>query len=820
MKRFSFRLWLYLAIDTAILAVCLLHIPSLVHRATLPFEVEKKGRELVVARITNTNSGATFKGGESVLQWQDHGVVAPEALEFLADLSSIGDSVRITFQREGKIQSSIVELVPFYPSLRFIIITVFVGIVMWGVGIYVLWNGWRDLAGRVLHWILIFFSAVVMLTWGAVLHNWLETVVRPLIFLVSYEIGVPLFFFFTALYPRRKTRSLFPVALFTFFPAAVIFGTSTYFLLNALNTGSVASFNSFQSVYDVFHTALLFYMGGGILNFIHSNATAATSEERQRSKWILWGFIVAAVPFIFLYILPLLFFSTYLIEEEYITIWFLVIPFAFAISFIKYRLFDIEVVINRSIVYSVLTVFIISAYVLTVLLVTSIIGGQAVFEEYLFVVGVTLVVAWVINPLRGKIQRLVDESLFAARTNFRAAITRMSEALHTALSSEDLVTKLAASIHDVIPADAVAVYLLQGGTLTCKESYGRACPSIIPKTKEVAAVLMSSRALALPEAMSFSGSDINGAHSLLLKEIGFAVCVPIKSESSDLIGMAALRPRSAKERYDENEIDLLVTLCAHAAEILERLSLQERIILERESKKRFEELSDIKSEFVSYVSHELRTPLTSIKIFTDLLKRRLPSGDKKGKEYADIIDGESDRLHRMVSNILDAARIEKGEKEYILADIDLCEVTRQVLQSMNYQAHKHGFKIKSRLLKTKLMIQADADGVAQAIINLVANAIKYSTRKKYLKVEVSRKNGFGLCRVADHGIGISREAMPHLFEKFYREPTHSGAVQGVGLGLPLVKHILDAHHGRVEVRSRHGKGSVFTLFFPVVTRKK
>jgi signal transduction histidine kinase len=818
-KRTSFRLWFYLAIDSAILVVCFLHIPSIVLRPTTPFEIEKSDGQLLVRHSVDARASGGVKEGDVVVRWREQGVANPEALEFLADLSSIGDTVRIEYRRAGTSQTSLVTLVPFYPSLRFIIITIFVGIVMWGVGIYVLWNGWRELAGRVLHWVLIFFAAVVMLTWGAVLKNGVETLLRPVIFLVSYEIGVPLFFFFTVLYPRKKAGSAAFIATITFIPATVIFAASTYFYLRALNFSSVEYFNSFQSVYDVFHAALLFYIGGGILNLIHSYITAETSEERQRLKWILWGFIAGAIPFIFLFILPQLFFSTYLIDEEYLTIFFLVIPFAFAVSFIKYRLFDIEVVINRSIVYSVLTVFIVAAYVLTVLLVTSLIGGQAVFEDYLFVVGVTLVVAWLINPLRGRIQRLVDESLFAARTNFRAAITKMSDALHKALSSEELFSAFAESIRQVIPSEALAVYRTKGDILALEWSYGSGCPGIIPNEKNVAAVLTSSRVIALPEATSFSSDVINTAHSALLKEIGFAVCVPIKSESSDVHGMLALRPRSAKERYDENEIDLLVTLSAQAAEILERLSLQERIILEREAKKRFEELSDLKSEFVSYVSHELRTPLTSIKMFSDLLKRRLRPRDAKAKEYMDILDGEADRLNRMVSNLLDAARIDKGAKEYFFADVDLSVAAQKVLETMKYQFHKHQFKVECRVQKRKLMIHGDADAVAQAIINLMANSIKYSTQKRFLRIDVLKRNNWALCRVSDHGDGISDEAMPHLFEKFYRGPSQSAAVQGVGLGLPLVKHIMDAHNGRVEVRSTPGKGSVFTLFFPTRTKQ-
>jgi two-component system phosphate regulon sensor histidine kinase PhoR len=174
----------------------------------------------------------------------------------------------------------------------------------------------------------------------------------------------------------------------------------------------------------------------------------------------------------------------------------------------------------------------------------------------------------------------------------------------------------------------------------------------------------------------------------------------------------------------------------------------------------------------------------------------------------------------MVTNILDAARIESGGREYVLEDIDLCALVRQAIGTMKYQLKKHLFKVELRLPKGKEVIHADADAVAQAIINLVSNAIKYSTESKFLSVAVLKREGYVLCRMDDHGDGISKEALPHLFEKFYREPSHGGAVQGVGLGLSLVRHIMDEHHGRVEVRSMPGKGSSFTLFFPIPRKQK
>ncbi len=820
MKQFPLRIWSYFAIDCLVLVVCFLHIPALIQRATTPFQVEDRNGHPFVVNIIDRKACGTIERSDVVLRWRGETVAVPEALEFLSDISSIGDTVLVAYQRGDKIGESSVTLIPFYPSLRFVIITYFVGLVMWGVGVYVLWYGWRDLAGRVLHWMMICFASVVMVTWGAAFPTVIERVVRPAIFFVSYEIGVPMFFFFTMLYPKPKFGSQLMFAAVAFIPAMAMLTASLYFYLEALHGNSVAFFTRFQSIYDVFHIALFFYIGGGIFNLIHSYIVAATPEERQRTKWILWGFIVAAIPFLFLYILPQLLFSKYLIDEEFTTIAYLVIPFAFAVSFVKYRLFDIEVIINRSIVYSVLTLFIGAAYVVVVLFLTSMIDGQAVFEGYLYVVVVTLIVALLINPLRRRIQRLVDESLFAARTNFRTAMTSMTEILHSALSSEELCTRLLESIRDIVPSEIVTVYRMNNDLLTLAASHGPEPRRQISPPKSFAAALESSSMVALKESVASPGDAMNFSHSDFLKECGFSVCIPMKTESNEVLGLVALRPHSVNRQYDENEIDFVLTLCAQSAEILERLILQERVILERGEKRHYEELSNLKSDFVSYVSHELRAPLTSIKMFSELLKRRVSPRDTKADEYFRIIDGESDRLNRMVTNILDTARIEQGGKEYVLEDVDLCLLVRQALGTMKYQLMKHQFRVEVRLPKIKQLIHANPDAVVQAIINLVSNGIKYSTRGKFIAIAVLKRNGFVQCRVSDHGDGISKEALPHLFEKFYRDPSHGGAVQGVGLGLSLVRHIMGEHGGRVEVHSVPGKGSSFTLFFPVRRKQK
>ena len=814
MKQFPLRIFAYFAIDCAILAVALLHIPSLIQRATPPFEIEKKSDQPVVSRVVDSTAVGGMKKGDIVLRWKGEAIPMPEAVELLCDFSSIGDSVVVAYRRDGNIRETTIKLIPYYPSLRFIIITFFVGIVIWGTGIYILWNGWKDLAGRVLHWAIISFAADIMLTWGAVFPTFVEKVLRPYMFFGCYEVGVAFFFLFTTLYPKPKPGSRVLTAIVVFTPALSLLAASLYFYLNAVRFNSIDYFIHFQSVYDIFHVVLFVYIGGGIFNLIHSQITASTPEERQRTTWMLWGFAVGAIPFLFLYILPQLLLSGYLIDEEYATIFFLMIPLAFAISFLKYRLLDIDVVINRSIVYSVLTIFIAAAYILTVLLFTSLIGGEIVFEQYLYVVGITLAVAAVFNPLRKRIQRLVDESLFAARSNFHTAMAAATERLHSVLSSEELFITVTDAVKNIVPSETIAVYRVKKNVLALEASLGPIPPHYIPLTKEIAAALESSSMLALKESLLHIPESADLVHTSFFKEHGFVVCAPIRTQSAALIGMLALRPRTMSEKYDENEIDFIVTLCSQAAGVLDRLLLQERIILERDEKRRLEELSNLKSDFVSYVSHELRTPLTSVKMFSELLQPRLRPHDAKAKEYIATIDDESERLSRMVTNILDAARIDKGLKVYTFADVDFCDAVRNVMETMKYQLRKNRFTVEMKIPKRIVMIHADVDAVQQAVGNLVTNAIKYSAKGKKITVEVVGKKSAALCRVTDRGDGVAQDVLPRLFEKFYRAPTYSGTVQGVGLGLPLVKHIMDAHGGRIDVDSIPGKGSSFTVVFP------
>ena len=227
------------------------------------------------------------------------------------------------------------------------------------------------------------------------------------------------------------------------------------------------------------------------------------------------------------------------------------------------------------------------------------------------------------------------------------------------------------------------------------------------------------------------------------------------------------------------------------------------------------ELAQLKSDFVSNVSHELRTPLSLIRMFGETLEMgRVTSEDKK-KEYYSTIVRESERLTGLVNNVLNFSRMESGRKEFHLAELDLNPIVVKVVGQ--YEAHMEhlGFAVHIELADALPLIMADEEAVSEALLNILDNAMKYSATEKSIRVATDTTNESVFVEVEDHGIGIALSEQSKIFEKFYR--TSSGLAhqaRGSGLGLTLVRHIMDAHNGKVSVKSQLGAGSMFRLSFP------
>jgi len=228
-------------------------------------------------------------------------------------------------------------------------------------------------------------------------------------------------------------------------------------------------------------------------------------------------------------------------------------------------------------------------------------------------------------------------------------------------------------------------------------------------------------------------------------------------------------------------------------------------------------LAEAKSNFVSNVSHELKTPLSLLTLFSEILELGRVNSEEKKTEYYRIIRHESLRLNKMIDNILDFSKIEAGRKTYVFAEGDMAEVIEHVLASYRYQISNSGFDVQTNIQPDLPPVSIDRYAMEQAISNLLDNAIKYSRDVKRLSITTERRGSDLSIEIVDRGIGIPRAEQAKVFEKFYR--VGNGLVhdvKGSGLGLSLVKHIVEAHNGTISVESEVGKGSRFTILLPLI----
>jgi signal transduction histidine kinase len=226
-------------------------------------------------------------------------------------------------------------------------------------------------------------------------------------------------------------------------------------------------------------------------------------------------------------------------------------------------------------------------------------------------------------------------------------------------------------------------------------------------------------------------------------------------------------------------------------------------------------VAEMKSSFVSSVSHDLKTPLALIQLFAETLELGRLKNTDRAQEYYRIINSEARKLTRLINNLLDFSKIEAGLRSYKKEPINLTDLTRGVLESLESQFQHNQFTIKTNF-DGDVPVLIDREAAVQAIENLISNAMKYSPEHREITVKVDREADFGVVRVTDRGIGVPPRLQSKIFRKFYRVQTDAGSgPQGTGLGLAIVDHVMRGHSGFVRVASEPGRGSTFTLHFPL-----
>lgn len=230
-----------------------------------------------------------------------------------------------------------------------------------------------------------------------------------------------------------------------------------------------------------------------------------------------------------------------------------------------------------------------------------------------------------------------------------------------------------------------------------------------------------------------------------------------------------------------------------------------------------------KTDFVSNVSHELKTPLTSIRMFSELLAEGRVADVAKQHSYLNIITAEAARLTRLINNVLDFSRMERGEKKYNFQSCDLAEIVRSAADTFRPHLEANRFRFDCEIPDVPLLVRGDADALSQVVVNLLSNAEKYSDTGREISIQLIQERSplpYAEVRVLDRGSGVPRGSGEKIFEKFYRaHDSLSSGIQGSGLGLTIARQIACAHGGDVVYEPRVGGGSCFSLRLSLKTHE-
>lgn len=714
--------------------------------------------------------------------------------KFVAARHRIGDPVEFVFAKDGGEVAVREALVPYYAGRGLRLVYLLTGLAGFLIGALVFVRCREDAKARLFYWLCLAFSSSVVIS-GA----WYGLQGRPIhlvpgvLFYFAYTLTPVILLKFTAAITDLERLPGEPFL----WAAALLFGAFfAAVLLASFLMPSIAVFR-LMAFFTAFRVFFFVPCAAAVAILFRAYRRAFTRESRDQVRWVLYGIGFGLGPFLFLYQLPRGLGLRAVLGEDVSSAFFVVLPLALALAILKYKLMDVHVIVNRSLVYSLLTAVTVGVYLL------SIEGLQRVFAagsgpgRGWIPVGAAFVAALLFAPARVRIQALVDRAFFRRGYDYRRTVLGFIAAAEKACTAEDLLDLFADTLARALPVEKSGAFI---------PAPGLGAPGVAIRRgidyDAIASLLAAppgpETPLARPE----------------LERLGYESALPLPLGGDGRPGWIFIGRKKSGLGLTDEDRELLESLAGELGAALGRVRLQDEVAYERASREKLEADGRLKTEFISSVSHELRTPMSSLQSISELLKSGRVADTTQRVHLLDLMAGECNRLGRYLHNVLDFGRIEQDAKRYDIRETDLRPVVADVVEIVKWAVADPDMEFKVELAEGPVRVEADADAVRQALLNLVDNAVKYGGERKRVAVRLARTAEGAEITVRDNGIGIPAADLERIFEAFYRSPE---AVRhdprGVGLGLMIVKHVMDAHGGAVEVRSEPGRGTTFKLKF-------
>jgi signal transduction histidine kinase len=794
-----------LAVDALILIICLLHIPSISQRGHFPIAVSDQGEFILITEILSPGSAPLLSAGDKLLSVD--GVLPRNTVElqFIADTKEKNSTVAVAAERDGQEIRTEIVLRPFYPNVRFILLTFFVGIIMLVLSGLLIFSIPHEPLVHYLHNIIVSLSAALMLTWGAMDDAVLTKIAMVLFFLSYILFGFIFLLFCHALWKPSVSISWWVTT--GMYGAVILYaGWLSYLYLTAMTNVSLEQFRIFSEHLFVFRLFVVIAVCIGMAFLIATLGKKTAPEEATRIRWIIGGIVAGGLPYTLFGIIPVTFFGVDAFAEELSTLFFLLVPLCISVAFIRYNLLNLRSFVRRQRISTVFRLLLYCCVIFIAAVVAAHVFEREQFDSHI-VIGLIAGISVAVLLSAGMIfEHYVDEKLFQTKLNFRGTLKDSIAQLHGALDDRSLFHNLLTVIHHHLPVRAASVFQSTNGSIHQVESIGQDTVPVEIKTDTIHLIEQHHSPVIQFNAAQ-EGSSL------------FDYAVVIRRPSGKLDALIGLYLEMRYNRLEDEDRDFLSSIAGESSQILERFRMQEEIILKKNEARRSEEMNALKSFFVSSVSHDLRLPLTSIHMYTEMLSDNGSYSRHKQKDFLRTILGETERLTRHVENILNINSIEQGKFRFDFTRIDLRLVIRRAVRAMRYEIKKQSAQVSVSLPSFKLIVSADETALQRVMMNLLSNAIKYSTTQPKISISVKRHSSSAVITIADNGIGIPQNEQKKIFEKFYRVRQDSALKQasGLGIGLAVVKYIVDQHKGTISLTSKVNKGSTFTITLPLFT---
>lgn len=811
------KLKVFLAVDILLSIICIQGIYLAWSKAGLNIQLRSENRHLIVHSGAQSPTGVLLQKGDVLEAVNQSPVSRIEEVEYLCERMNIGRQTKLLFSRNGQSFETDWPLTHFYSKTYLILIAV-VAAIYFFLGLFVLLKARDRQEAIIFHWLSAAVAVLVVNRWGTSVAEslpWLSHLGR-ISYALAYAFIPVLFLNFSQIFPRKATTYLPKLVLYILAGSLALWLSVRYFLMQ--QTPELITFHSYLTVLNIIRIYFIIFTLASILQFILTYRRLEDESERRKLRWIFFGLLIGTLSFIILWQLPQILFSKGLIAEEWIFIISLSIPVSFAISIVRYRLLDIDLLIKRSSVYFIMISLMIVLYSCVVILAVLLAGTFTVHTSLAATAIAAVMIGLLFEPIKSRVHGYVDKKFFHIHYNFRQIQERISDRIKNSLSAAEIAAFVTEGLNKVLQPQSLIFLLresLRGEIYAAASLNSDRLPDaklvkLIKSNEQTTCPIITRRDLieAGIEYEYLAESSVGSSGAVLL--------IPFQGQKNEIIGWLAVGGKKSGQIFTVEDIGLLKTISSQAGLAIARLELQRELLLKSTETERLQQLNEMKSYFVSSVSHELQTPLTSIKMFAEMLRTNPNLKIEQNAEYLAIIENEANRLAAMIKNILDFSKIERGILQYQLRKTDLIETLQRVINQLQFQLKAENFTVEIEHMRKKVMLFADENGLQSCFMNLISNVIKYSGQRKYLGIFTDVQKNFAVIKIQDRGIGIRAEEQAQIFETFFRsQDQRVQSSGGAGLGLHLVKHFVSAHNGKIELESVSGEGSTFTILLPL-----